>query len=147
MSDSKDRIKEGIDDATVKAKQATERVVEKAKDVADETMLETADAMGRAKDAIHEGVHWATNVAEVVTDKASEATAGARDYTGRAVAKLHEGSEQAAQLTRQGFRHANAVVRANPGSSFAIVFGAGIGVGFLLGMALRPSRDKSSFMR
>ena len=147
MLDAKDRIKEGIDDASAKAKQATERAVEKVKGAADETKSETPDAIGRVKDAIHEGAEWAKNVAGDVTAKASDATAGARDYAGKAVATLHEGSEQAARLTRQGFRHADAAVRANPGSSLALVFGAGIGLGVLIGMAMRPSRDKWSFMR
>jgi ElaB/YqjD/DUF883 family membrane-anchored ribosome-binding protein len=147
MSDAKDRIKEGIDDTSAKAKQATERTAERVESIADETKIETADVLGRAKDAIHEGAQWAKNVADDVTAKASDATAGARDYAGKAVATLHEGSEQAARLTRQGFRHADAAVRANPGSSLALVFGAGIGLGVLVGMAMRPSRDKWSFMR
>ena len=147
MSDAKDKIKEGIDDASVKAKQATERIVEKTRGVADETTFDTADAVGRAKGAIHEGAQWAKNVADDVTAQASDAAIAAREYAGKAVAKLHEGSEQAARLTRQGFRHADTVVRANPRSSVALVFGAGIGVGFLLSMALRPSGDKWSLVR
>jgi ElaB/YqjD/DUF883 family membrane-anchored ribosome-binding protein len=147
MSDAKDKTKEGIDDASVKAKQATERALEMTKGAAAEKKFETADATGRAKDAIHEGVDWAKKVADDVTEKASDVTAGARDYAEKAVARFHEGSEQAAHLTRQGFRRVDAMVRANPGPSLALVFGAGIGVGFLLGLALRPSRDQWSFRR
>ena len=44
MSDAKEKIKEGIDDAAVKTKQVTEGVVEKSKAAADEKKIETADA-------------------------------------------------------------------------------------------------------
>jgi ElaB/YqjD/DUF883 family membrane-anchored ribosome-binding protein len=147
MSDAKDRIKDGIDDASAKAKKATERAAERVKGIGDETKSETADAVGRAKDAFSEGAHWALNVADDVAAKASDVTAGARDYAGKAVATLHEASEQAARLTRQGLRHADVVARANPGSSLALVFGAGIALGVLVSMAMGPSRDKWSFMR
>jgi ElaB/YqjD/DUF883 family membrane-anchored ribosome-binding protein len=147
MSDAKDKPKEGLDDASVKAKQATERVVEKTKETVEEKKLEVADAAGRAKETINEGVDWAKKLADDAREKASDVTAGVLDYAETAVARIHKGSEQAAHLTRQGFRHADAVVRANPGSTLALVFGAGIGVGCLLGMALRPSRDNWSFRR
>ena len=74
-------------------------------------------------------------------------TAGARDYAEKAIATFHEGSEQAAHLARQGFRHADAIVRANPGPSLALAFGAGIGIGVVLGLALRPSREQWPFTR
>ena len=54
MSEAKDKIKEGIDDASVKAKQATERIVEKTKGAVDEKKSEIADAAGRIEDAIQD---------------------------------------------------------------------------------------------
>jgi hypothetical protein len=114
MSDAKDKTKEGIDDASVQARQATERVVEKIKGADDEKKLEIADATGRVNDAIHEGVDSAKKAADAVTEKMSDLTTGARDYAEKAVAKLHEGPEHAADLTRQSIRYAAAIVRANP---------------------------------
>ena len=147
MSDAKDKTKESIDHASVKAEQATERVAEKIKGGADEKKLETDGATGRVKDAVQEGVDSAKKAADSVTEKMSDLTTGARDYAEKAVAKLHEGSEQAADLTRQSIRQAAAIVRANPGPSLALVFGAGIGIGFILGVSLRPSKDQWSFTR
>jgi ElaB/YqjD/DUF883 family membrane-anchored ribosome-binding protein len=142
MSDAKDKIKEGIDEASVKANQATERAAEKTKGASDEKKFETADPTGRAKGAIHEGIDLAKKAADVVTSKASDVTAGARDSAENALAKFHEGSEQIAHLGRQGFRDADALVRANPGTSLTLAFGAGIGIGFMLGLALRPTRNQ-----
>jgi ElaB/YqjD/DUF883 family membrane-anchored ribosome-binding protein len=147
MSDAKDKTKESIEHASVKAEQATERVGEKIKGGADEKKLETDGATGRVKDAVQEGVDSAKKAADSVTEKISDLSTGARDYAEKAVAKLHEGSEQAADFTRQSMRHAASIVRANPGPSLALVFGAGIGIGLILGSALRPSRDQWPFTR
>jgi ElaB/YqjD/DUF883 family membrane-anchored ribosome-binding protein len=142
MSDAKDKTKESIDQGSEKAEQATERVAEKIKGGADEKKLETGGATGRVKDAVQEGVDSATKAADAVAEKVSDLTTGARDYGEKAVARFQEGSEQAARLARQGYRHADGIVRANPGPSVALAFGVGIGIGFILGSDLRPNRDQ-----
>jgi ElaB/YqjD/DUF883 family membrane-anchored ribosome-binding protein len=147
MSDAKGKIKEGNDDAAAKVEHATEQAGDKSKGVADEKKSETDDATARAKVAIQEGVELAKKAADAVTEKTSDLTTGAGEHAGKAVAKFQQGSEQATQLARQGFRHFDTMVRANPGPSLALAFGLGIGIGFILGSALRPRRELWSFMR
>jgi hypothetical protein len=50
MSDTKDKIKEGIDDAASKAKQATEKVVDKTKDAAHDAGEKVKEAGQYIKD-------------------------------------------------------------------------------------------------
>jgi ElaB/YqjD/DUF883 family membrane-anchored ribosome-binding protein len=147
MSDTRDKTKEAIDDAVSKANHATEKVVTRTKDVIDEKKSEAADAVGRGEEAIHESVNQVQTAANAVTEKVSDLGSEAVGYAQKGVAEFHERSAQAIDLSRQGFRHVDALVRANPGLSLALVFGVGIGFGFILGSAVRPKRDRWSFTR
>jgi ElaB/YqjD/DUF883 family membrane-anchored ribosome-binding protein len=67
---------------------------------------------------------------------AAQAGENAREYVEHAGEQFREGCSQVADRAREGYRRAEDVVRHNPTRSVASVFGVGLVVGVLVGLAL-----------
>lgn len=78
---------------------------------------------------------------EEVTENSSSTIADAaetmRDYAHQAADQFQDVSQQASDAVRQGYERAESTVRSRPAESIAVCFGVGIGVGLLLGLAIR----------
>jgi len=72
------------------------------------------------------------NAAETVREYANKATEVVKDQYGRVNKQLESGMEDAQDM-----------IRTSPGTSVGVAFGAGIVVGCLFGILLRPERKSS----
>jgi ElaB/YqjD/DUF883 family membrane-anchored ribosome-binding protein len=66
----------------------------------------------------------------------AQAGENAREYFGHAGEQFREGCSQVAGRAREGYRRAGDVVRHNPARSVTSVFGVGLVVGVVVGLAL-----------
>jgi uncharacterized protein YjbJ (UPF0337 family) len=65
------------------------------------------------------------------------AKATAQEYAHQASEAMHAGYQQASDSVRARYEQAEGIVRSRPGESVAVVFGAGIITGVVLGLVLR----------
>lgn len=68
---------------------------------------------------------------------AEQAAETAHEYAERANEAIHEQYEQVSESVREGYAHAEGMVRKNPVESVAVVFGAGLIAGAVMGVMLK----------
>lgn len=78
--------------------------------------------------------------ASEASNMASRVAATAREYTQQAGEAVSEGYQEVAHQVQQGYEQAEQVIRARPGESLSVAFGAGIVTGILVMLLMRPSR-------
>ena len=78
MAETREKIKEGIDDAATRVKHATEIAGEKGRGVLGEMKERMSDARDQGQEAIREGVSWSKTAVEQARDKASDVTNAAQ---------------------------------------------------------------------
>lgn len=77
---------------------------------------------------------------EIVADAANYATQAAhaaKEYAEHANEAFHEHYDQVASSMREGYAHAEGMVRRNPVESVAVAFGAGLIAGAVVGLVLK----------
>lgn len=77
---------------------------------------------------------------EIVADSAgyaTQATETARQYAEHANEAFHEHYDQVSDSLREGYAHAEGMVRKNPVESVAVAFGAGLIAGAVVGLVLK----------
>lgn len=77
---------------------------------------------------------------EIVADTAgyaNQAAATARQYAEHANEAFHENYDQVSDSLREGYAHAEGMVRKNPVESVAVAFGAGLIAGAVVGLVLK----------
>ena len=89
---------------------------------------------GEGKESIERHLEELTSNGAATFAHAAEAV---KDYSHQAVEKLQQTSQAAADSVRQGYDQAEKMVRQRPVESVAVVFGAGMLVGAVLGLVLR----------
>jgi ElaB/YqjD/DUF883 family membrane-anchored ribosome-binding protein len=140
MSETKDKIKEGIDEAATKAKNAAERVGETTGSIA----AKAHDAASHAKEvgatAIHEGERLAKNAADAVMDRYADFKSGACAVAEQATESAKDGYRLLAERAHRGIDEAGALIRANPGAVLTVALGLGVGVGLMLMHTPPPKR-------
>jgi len=78
-----------------------------------------------------------SSVAESVRNSAGRLASSAREYTHRAAESFSGASQHMMEGMRDRYSDAERMVRDNPTSSLAVVFGAGLVLGILAGLMLR----------
>ena len=147
MADTSDRIKDGIDDAATKVKQATDTAGEKGRVILGEVKDRMSDARDQGRAAIREGASCSKKAVDQATDKVGDLTNVARNFVEQSVEQSKEGYQQIAEHAEEGVRRAGAMVQANPGTALTLVFAVGFGIGFLFSQLPRRQRERSWFMR
>lgn len=130
MSDTMEKIKDGINDAATKAKQATEKVVEKS------------HPTDRVEDATGGGVASARGMAHKLAEKTDEMTSDVRGHAENVVNQSRQCYEHVAERAHEGFRKARELVRENPSLAVSAAFGIGVGmgIGVVIGLSLGTGR-------
>jgi uncharacterized protein YjbJ (UPF0337 family) len=90
---------------------------------------------GETRETIEEYLNQVTSEGPSVMGRAGET---ARQYAEQATSTIQDASRQAMEGMRQGYSQAGRMVQQNPGQSVAIAAGAGLFVGVLLGLMMRP---------
>ncbi len=90
---------------------------------------------GETRDNIEEFLHQATSQMGSTMERARES---ARQYAQQASSTIQQASRQAIEGMRHGYSQASHMVQDKPGQSLAVALGAGLFIGVLLGLVLRP---------
>jgi uncharacterized protein YjbJ (UPF0337 family) len=92
---------------------------------------------GEARDKI-EG--FLNDLSANSADAVSRAAEAVRDYASQAVQTAKEGAEAVAEHARSGYAAAERLVTQRPATSVATAFGAGLVLGVVLSLLIRPQR-------
>jgi uncharacterized protein YjbJ (UPF0337 family) len=90
----------------------------------------TGESRQKIEDFLDEIVAGGASTFEQVSETA-------REYAHQASERLHESYDQAVEGLRGGYEEAAEMVRRRPAESLAVVFGAGLVVGLVVGLTMR----------
>ena len=82
----------------------------------------------------------AVKAAETARDYVGHTAEVAREYVGHTAEAAHEMMDQFSGQMREGYVHAEDMVKRHPAESIAVAFGAGLLTGVILSMCMRTSR-------